>query len=101
IPATETAPNSVLGEVYGSRFARPHRGSVVGLRSERFALEIRQTHDECRAFAGCALRTNFASVALRNLAADGQADAGAFVLSFAMQALEHREDALGVFLIEA
>src|SRR5204863_3660140 len=47
------------------------------------------------------LRTNFASVALRNLAADGQADAGAFVLSFAMQALEHREDALGVFLIEA
>src|SRR5580700_5011612 len=58
-------------------------------------------YQESSAMPHGALRGNIASVPLGNLAADRQADSGAFVFRPAMQALEDFKYAIQVLLIEA
>ena len=60
-----------------------------------------QADEEGGALAGFAFGGDGAAVAVGDAAADGQADAGAFVFGAAMEALEHGEDFVGVFLVEA
>ena len=61
----------------------------------------RQRHDESRALVGPTVCINLAIMALDDLAAGRQADAGAFVLAAAVQALEDREDLVLVLVVEA
>src|ERR1051326_1926408 len=60
-----------------------------------------QSHDEDRALARGAPRRDLSSVTFRYFATDCQADAGALVNSASVQALEHRENAVGVLFLEA
>src|SRR4051794_32634296 len=61
----------------------------------------RQRHDERRALARRTARRDLSSVTFRYFATDCQSDSGSFVRSASVQALEHRENAVGVLLLEA
>src|ERR1044071_1519621 len=61
----------------------------------------RESHDERRAFARRTPRRDLSPVTFRYFATDCQANAGTFVNSASVEALEHRENALGVLLLEA
>ena len=60
-----------------------------------------QADDECASFAELAGGGDGAGVAVGDAAADGKADAGAFVFAASMEALEHGKDFVGVFGVEA
>src|SRR5580765_3286991 len=63
-------------------------------------LSGRQRDDKRRAQSFQTICHDQTAMAIRNFTADGQADAGAFVFSFRVQALEDRENLLGEFLLE-
>src|SRR4029453_7083549 len=60
-----------------------------------------QADDKGGAFAEFAGGGDGAGVAVGDAAADGQANAGAFVFAAAMEALEHGKDFVGVFGVKA
>src|ERR1051325_9950885 len=61
----------------------------------------RQTDDEGRALSRFAVRHDLSAVALDYFAANCEPDAGSFVFSPPVQALEHRDNAVGVLFLEA
>src|SRR5436309_2450756 len=60
-----------------------------------------QRHRERRSFPRFAARFDGAAVTFRYSATNCQTNPGSFVLAAAVEALEHREDALRVLLVEA
>src|SRR6185369_14580199 len=64
-------------------------------------LPQRQGHGERRSLAGLAPRLDGSAVTFRYSATNCQSDSGSFVLASAVEALEHRENALRVLLVEA
>src|SRR5205823_13460008 len=61
----------------------------------------RQCNDERRALARRAARRDLSSVTFRYFATDCQSDPRSLVTSASVQAFKHRENALGILLVEA
>src|SRR3954451_23811833 len=100
--ASSSAIRIVTGrdELDGGKWRLRARCRLIRRQAIKWWLQ-RQRDRECRALARYALPRNGASVALRDAAAQSQADTRARVGVAAMQAFEDSEDAAGVARIEA
>src|SRR5688572_15271250 len=77
-------------------------GSCGAIVARTFSLLMnRKRHDERASLTRPAPRGDLPAVSLRYFATNRESDAGSFEFSPAVEALEHREDAIGVLFIEA
>src|SRR5258708_504110 len=70
---------------------------IVGLLLGFITASIGNAESERGTAARCGLQPNAAAVPLGNFFANGQTDAGAWILRFGVQALKNHEDALAMF----